>query len=138
MISDERLAAIRARQWSADSYRWDEETKDYVHASTDLDVLCDEIDALRAQVAQAEAKIAALTALAFDRESWGLIVDALIEHRASAEQRKSANSASTSDIRADLCADLIVKINDANRLLGDHPEPQTPRFYSTSDGTTGM
>jgi hypothetical protein len=52
-----------------------------------------------------------------DRETWGVITDALIEHRASAQNRKGANSASTSDVRADLCADTIRRINDAGRVL---------------------
>jgi hypothetical protein len=45
-----------------------------------------------------------------DRESWGVIIDALIEHRGSATKRKAGNSESTSDMRADLCAELIGQI----------------------------
>jgi hypothetical protein len=52
-------------------------------------------------------------ALRLDREQWGVVIDALIEHRASATRRKAGNSASTSDVRADMCADLIGQINAA-------------------------
>jgi hypothetical protein len=47
----------------------------------------------------------------FNREEWGVITDALIQHRGHATERKSANSESTSDVRADMCADLIRRLN---------------------------
>jgi hypothetical protein len=53
----------------------------------------------------------------FDRETWGVITDALIEHRASAQGRKDANAASTSDVRADLCAETIQRITAAAAVL---------------------
>ena len=52
-------------------------------------------------------------ALWLDREQWGVIVDALIEHRGSADARKKVNSESTSNVRADACLDLIGQINAA-------------------------
>lgn len=48
-----------------------------------------------------------------DREQWGIVVDALIEHSASATARKSANSESNSDTRAGIANALIAKINAA-------------------------
>lgn len=48
-----------------------------------------------------------------DREQWGVITDALIEHRASATARKGMNSASNSDVRAEMCVQLIQTINTA-------------------------
>lgn len=48
-----------------------------------------------------------------DRNQWGVVVDALIEHKRSAELRKDTNPASTSDERADLCDALIAVINAA-------------------------
>lgn len=42
-----------------------------------------------------------------DREDWGIVLDALIEHRASAEHRKAVNTESTSDVRVDTCVRLI-------------------------------
>lgn len=56
-------------------------------------------------------------ALWLDRETWGVVTDALIEHRVSSRARKVANVESTSDIRADLCADAIRQINDASADL---------------------
>jgi hypothetical protein len=56
-------------------------------------------------------------AIWFDRETWGIITDALIEHRASAQGRKAANAASTSDVRAEMCAEAIAEINHAGRTL---------------------
>jgi len=67
----------------------------------------------------------ALNALAVRREEWdlrggtayfnldeaGVVIDALIEHRASAEKRKSTNSASASDERANMCASLIGRLS---------------------------
>lgn len=47
----------------------------------------------------------------FDREEWGVIVDALIQHREHAKERKTVNSESTSNVRAEMCADLIRRIN---------------------------
>lgn len=40
-------------------------------------------------------------------ETWGLVVDALIEHEASSRRRKDSNSESTSDMRAEACSRLI-------------------------------
>jgi len=48
-----------------------------------------------------------------DREQWGIVTDALIEHRASATARKGANSASNSDVRAEMCVQIIQTINTA-------------------------
>lgn len=45
------------------------------------------------------------------REEWGVVVDALIQHREHAEDRRAANPESTSDVRADMCVDLIQRIN---------------------------
>lgn len=53
--------------------------------------------------------------LRLDREEWGVIVDALIEHRESALFRVMVNSESTSNNRADMCLDLIGQINAAAR-----------------------
>lgn len=49
--------------------------------------------------------------LEFSAEELGVIVDALIAHRTHAHGRKSANSESTSDVRSEMCADLIRRIN---------------------------
>jgi hypothetical protein len=54
-----------------------------------------------------------LTPRQFDDDEvmdWGIVIDALVEHRASAERRKAANSESTSDTRADACARMIAAI----------------------------
>ena len=58
--------------------------------------------------------------LTLDREQWGWVVDGLILEIARSESRKAANTASTSDIRAEECRDLILQINEACRhgLLG--------------------
>jgi len=47
------------------------------------------------------------------REEWGVVIDALIEHQASASARKSGNSESTSDVRVDTCSGLISMIGSA-------------------------
>lgn len=56
-------------------------------------------------------------ALWLSREEWGVVTDALIEHRESAGVRKAANSESTSDDRATMCAALIGRIGAAARHL---------------------
>lgn len=65
-------------------------------------------DALAA-VEQPEQRLAGF-GLDLNREEWGVIIDALIEHRESAQLRKDVNSASTSDLRVGMCADLIARI----------------------------
>jgi hypothetical protein len=57
-------------------------------------------------------------AVELSAEERGVIIDALIEHRASATQRKSTNPQSTSDERAAMCVDLIQR-------LGEHPRSGT-------------
>jgi hypothetical protein len=52
-------------------------------------------------------------ALWFDREQWGVVVDALAQHRGHATERKSVNPASNSDERAEMCAEMIRRINEA-------------------------
>jgi hypothetical protein len=44
-------------------------------------------------------------------ETWGLVIDALMEHQQSSEKRKAGNSASSSDMRAEACSYLIKLIN---------------------------
>lgn len=51
-----------------------------------------------------------------DRDQWGIVTDALIEHRANADSRKAANDASSSDIRADMCTTIIALIRDATAI----------------------
>lgn len=46
------------------------------------------------------------------REDWGVVTDALMEHGASAGRRKDANPESTSDVRVDDCARMLVAIRD--------------------------
>lgn len=46
------------------------------------------------------------------REEWGVVIDALIEHQASASGRKSVNSESTSDVRSGICSGLIGMLGD--------------------------
>jgi len=46
-----------------------------------------------------------------DREQWGIVIDALIEHAASAAARKHVNPESTSDVRVTMCNDLISLLN---------------------------
>jgi len=41
---------------------------------------------------------------------WGIVIDALVEHAASARARKETNSASTSDFRAEACERMIQAI----------------------------
>jgi hypothetical protein len=48
--------------------------------------------------------------LVMDREEAGVVIDALIEHAHSARQRKRRNSASTSDVRVEMCEDLIRRV----------------------------
>jgi hypothetical protein len=61
----------------------------------------------------------------FSREDWGVITDALIEHRESATRRKAANSESTSDERADTCVRLIETIT---RELRQAPVASNPEL----------
>lgn len=47
-------------------------------------------------------------------EERGVIIDALIEHRASASRRAEVNPESTSDLRVEMCDDLILRLGDPN------------------------
>jgi hypothetical protein len=44
-------------------------------------------------------------------ETWGLVIDALMEHQQASERRKVGNSESTCDMRAEACAYLIQLMN---------------------------
>lgn len=52
-----------------------------------------------------------------DREDWGVVIDALIEHRASSANRKNGNPESTSDARAEKCGELIGRITTAAKSM---------------------
>ncbi len=79
-------------------------------------------------------------AMRFDREEWGVIVDALIQHRAHADDRKRGNSESTSDVRASMCADIITRVGQQAGHIpltgcGDHdPVRRTEIGYVCSRG----
>jgi hypothetical protein len=45
-------------------------------------------------------------------EERGVVMDALIEHRQSATERKNTNSESTSDLRDEMCVKLIQKFGE--------------------------
>ena len=51
-----------------------------------------------------------------DRHQWGVIIDGLVLQRAEALTRKAANEYSNSDERAEMCVDLIRRINAADSL----------------------
>lgn len=65
-------------------------------------------------------------ALWLDREQWGIVMDALIEHRDSATKRKGANEASNSDARAETCLDVIGMIGAACAAPAITPPPAAP------------
>lgn len=67
-------------------------------------------------------------AIWLSREEWGVVTDALIEHKASALARKAGNVESTSDERATMCTDLIGRINDAAA-----PVTPTPSYRPFGD-----
>lgn len=52
-------------------------------------------------------------AIWLDREQWGVVIDALIEHHKHSTSRKAINPESTSDVRADECVRIIQTINAA-------------------------
>lgn len=49
----------------------------------------------------------------FTAEERGVVIDALIEHAASAASRKRVNPESTSDDRVSMCEDLISRLGIA-------------------------
>lgn len=55
----------------------------------------------------------------FDREQWGAIMDGLIAELDISRKRKVRNSESTSDIRAQMCSDLIGRIGSVAAAVGD-------------------
>lgn len=59
------------------------------------------------------------------REEWGVVIDALIEHQASASGRKSVNSESTSDVRSGICSGLIGMLGDALSATPTAPASHT-------------
>lgn len=65
----------------------------------------------------------------FSREDWGVVIDALIEHTASAQRRKAGNSESTSDVRVEACGRMIGALTSALAdpaplLAARTPDPQ--------------
>lgn len=54
-------------------------------------------------------------------ETWGLVIDALIEHEAASQRRKSGNPESRSDMRAEACSRLIKLLTHRNLVWCSHP-----------------
>jgi hypothetical protein len=109
---DEWVEALARKRWERATFAtsmspWDDLPPKSPHRRQFMDNARADLDAVVPLIQADTPKPADL----FDDEEWGIIVDALIEHRASAEKRKGVNPFSTSNHRADLCADLIGRIN---------------------------
>lgn len=59
----------------------------------------------------------------FNREQWGAVIDGLMLERDRSIGRKKVNSESTSDARADMCAELVRAIGDASAASMPKGEP---------------
>lgn len=74
----------------------------------------------------------------FDRDEWGLVTDALIDLRASAEARKKGNPESTSDVRAAMCVSMLTRLNTASMSTdGPCTDPATHHPHDECDGARG-
>jgi hypothetical protein len=118
------------RMWQAghaaalDSLEQCEAERDVLRERAEL--LEAEVERLRRIVRRRpDAALAEREALELNSDEEGIVIDALVEHAASARRRKDVNSASTSDVRAEICERIIRRITAKYAALAGTPEEKT-------------